>query len=114
MEDVKIFWQKIKHLYKVLCQDEWNPTITGIVVALLSVLIMAWWRPWGAVGAIRNWGDWMLWSAGIFNGDLAELVGFVNEDGDKILTPKIDLAIKKFVAKEAALEVSKAEDKAKP
>jgi len=73
-------------LYKVLCQDEWNPTITGIVVALLSILIMAWWRPWGAVGAIRNWGDWMLFKAGVFNGDLAELIGFVNEDGDKILT----------------------------
>ena len=86
MEDIKVFWQKIRHLYKVLCQEEWNPVITGIIVALLSVLIMAWWRPWGAVGAIRNWGDWMLWKAGIFNGDLAQLVGFVNEDGDKILT----------------------------
>jgi len=86
MEDLKVLWQKIKHLYKVLCQEEWNATLTGIIVALLSILIMAWWRPWGAVGAIRNWGDWMLWSAGIFNGDLAELVGFVNEDGDAILT----------------------------
>ncbi|ADW19411.1 protein of unknown function DUF395 YeeE/YedE [Desulfobulbus propionicus DSM 2032] len=86
MEDVKVLWQKIRHLYKVLCQEEWNPTLTGIIVALLSILIMAWWRPWGAVGAIRNWGDWMLWHAGIFNGDLAELVGFVNEDGEKILT----------------------------
>ncbi|WP_310599712.1 YeeE/YedE thiosulfate transporter family protein [Desulfobulbus sp.] len=89
MEDLKVLWQKIKHLYKVLCQEEWNPTMTGILVALLSILIMAWWRPWGAVGAIRNWGDWMLWHAGIFNGDLAELVGFVNEDGDKILTKSI-------------------------
>jgi len=86
MEDIKVLWQKIKHLYKALCQEEWNPIMTGIIVALLSILIMAWWRPWGAVGAIRNWGDWMLWHAGIFNGDLAELVGFVNEDGDKILT----------------------------
>jgi uncharacterized membrane protein YedE/YeeE len=89
MEDLKILWQKIRHLYKVLCEEEWNPTITGIVVALLSILIMTWWRPWGAVGAIRNWGDWMLWHAGIFNGDLAELVGFVNEDGDKVLTKSI-------------------------
>jgi hypothetical protein len=79
MEDVKIFWLKIKNLYKALCQDEWNATTTGIIVALLSVLIMAWWRPWGAVGAIRNWGDWMLLKAGIYNGDLAELVGLVKE-----------------------------------
>jgi len=89
MEDLKIFWQKIKHLYKVLCQEEWNPTLTGIVVALLSILIMAWWRPWGAVGAIRNWGDWILWHASIYNGDLAELIGFVNEDGEKLLTKSI-------------------------
>lgn len=89
MEDVKILWQKIKHLYKALCQDEWDATTTGIIVALLSILIMAWWRPWGAVGAIRNWGDWMLFNAGVFNGDLAELIGFVNEDGEKILTKSI-------------------------
>ena len=89
MEDVKVLWDKIKHLYKALCQEEWNPTLTGILVALLSILIMAWWRPWGAVGAIRNWGDWMLWYGGVFNGDLAELVGFVDEDGVKILTKSL-------------------------
>ena len=89
MEDLKVFWQKIKHLYKVLCQEEWDPKVTGIIVALLSILIMAWWRPWGAVGAIRNWGDWILYHAHIFNGDLAELIGFVDEDGAKILTKSI-------------------------
>jgi hypothetical protein len=72
MEDIKILWQKIKHLYKVLCQEEWNPTITGIVVALLSILIMAWWRPWGAVGAIRNWGDWMLVYIGLYDAEVVE------------------------------------------
>jgi hypothetical protein len=36
MEDVKILWQKIKHLYKVLCQEEWNPIMTGVIVGLLS------------------------------------------------------------------------------
>ncbi|MDX9839878.1 MAG: YeeE/YedE thiosulfate transporter family protein [Desulfobulbus sp.] len=89
MEDLKILWQKIKEFIKAFCQEEWSPTRTGIVVALLSILIMAWWRPWGAVGAFRNWGDWMLWQAGIFNGDLAELTGFVDEDGESILTKSI-------------------------
>ncbi|MGI6656742.1 MAG: YeeE/YedE thiosulfate transporter family protein [Desulfobulbus sp.] len=90
MEGLKVFWQKIRHLYKVLCQDEWNPTIAGIIVALLTILIMAWWRPWGAVGAIRNWGDWMLFQSGIFSGDtLAELTGFIDEDGERILTKSI-------------------------
>lgn len=89
MEDIKILWQKIRHLYKVLCQDEWNANTTGIIVALLSILIMAWWRPWGAVGAIRNWGDWMLLQMGVYNGDLKELVGFIDEDGAAVLTKSI-------------------------
>lgn len=58
------FGGKIKGLYKVLCESEWNANITGVIVALLSILIMAWWRPWGAVGAIRNWGDWILYGVG--------------------------------------------------
>ena len=58
------FGGKIKGLYKVLCETEWNANITGVIVALLSILIMAWWRPWGAVGAIRNWGDWILYGIG--------------------------------------------------
>ena len=60
------FGGKVKGLYKVLCESEWNANITGVIVALLSILIMAWWRPWGAVGAIRNWGDWILYGVGIF------------------------------------------------
>jgi hypothetical protein len=72
MEDIKVLWQKIRHLYKVLCQEEWNATTTGIIVALLSILMMAWWRPWGAVGAIRNWGDWMLVYAGVYDPEMVE------------------------------------------
>jgi len=66
MSDVS-FGGKIKGLYKLLCESEWNANITGVIVALLSILIMAWWRPWGAVGAIRNWGDWILYGIGIYS-----------------------------------------------
>ncbi len=90
MEDIKIFWEKIKKLYKALCQDEWNATTTGILVALLTIMIMAWWRPWGAVGAIRNWGDWMLHGIGLFSGEgIAELTGFIDEDGESLLKKSI-------------------------
>lgn len=64
MSEESIFGSKVKKLYKALCQEEWNATMTGIMVALFSILIMAWWRPWGAVGAIRNWGDWILYGLG--------------------------------------------------
>jgi uncharacterized membrane protein YedE/YeeE len=61
MSEQSIVVNKFKGLYKAMCQTEWNPTVTGIVVAFFSVMIMAWWRPWGAVGAIRNWGDWIMY-----------------------------------------------------
>ncbi|NOQ45569.1 MAG: YeeE/YedE family protein, partial [Desulfobulbaceae bacterium] len=78
------FGGKIKGLYKVLCEDEWNVTTTGIILALLSILIMAWWRPWGAVGAVRNWADWMLYFTGYFNSDMKEVVGFIDDEGVSI------------------------------
>ncbi len=67
MSEESIFASKAKELYKTLCQTEWNATVTGLIVALLSILIMAWWRPWGAVGAIRNWGEWILFGIGIYD-----------------------------------------------
>ncbi|PLX48550.1 MAG: YeeE/YedE family protein [Desulfobulbaceae bacterium] len=60
MSEGSILSSKAGELYKRLCKEEWNATMTGLLVGLFSVLIMAWWRPWGAVGAIRNWGDWMI------------------------------------------------------
>jgi uncharacterized membrane protein YedE/YeeE len=75
MSEESVMGGKVKELYKTLCQSEWNATVTGILVAFFSVMIMAWWRPWGAVGAIRNWGDWIMYgitslsgsSSGIFS-----------------------------------------------
>ena len=73
MSEQSIVVSKFKGLYKTMCQTEWNPTVTGIVVAFFSVMIMAWWRPWGAVGAIRNWGDWIMYG---FTSLLGTDVGF--------------------------------------
>jgi uncharacterized membrane protein YedE/YeeE len=66
-----ILGKKIKGLYKVLCQEEWNATVCGILVALLSIIMLAWSRPWGAVGAVRNWGEWILYGVGLW-GDAPE------------------------------------------
>ncbi len=69
-----LFKEKVKNFFKILCQTEWNATAAGLIVALLSILIMAWWRPWGAVGAIRNWGEWILYGIGIFQDKPASVV----------------------------------------
>jgi len=64
MAEENIFLGKVQGLYKKLCQDEWSPTTVGIMVGLFSLLAAAWWRPWGAVGAVRNWGEWILYGVG--------------------------------------------------
>jgi uncharacterized membrane protein YedE/YeeE len=58
---------KAKQLYKILCQDNWNAYITGILIAVFSILMLAWARPWGAVGAVRNWGEWIIYGVGLWD-----------------------------------------------
>jgi len=70
MSEESVLKSKAKELYGLLCEKEWNPYVTGVIVAFFSVMIMAWWRPWGAVGAIRNWGDWIMYGvATVFGND---------------------------------------------
>ncbi len=77
---------QIKELYNKLCKAEWSPTTTGILIGLFSILIMAWWRPWGAVGAVRNWGDWILYGIGVYSDpDTLEVLGFMDDEGSPLL-----------------------------
>ena len=49
MSEGNLLGKKFKELYKVMCQDEWNPYMVGVLIAFFSVLILAWMRPWGSV-----------------------------------------------------------------
>ncbi len=64
MGEGNLFGNTFKKLYKAMCQDEWNPYMIGILIAFFSLLMMAWNRPWGATGAVRNWADWILYGLG--------------------------------------------------
>ncbi|MBU4262005.1 MAG: YeeE/YedE family protein [Proteobacteria bacterium] len=86
MSEESILGSKIKGLYKSLCQSEWNATMTGVLVALFTILIMAWWRPWGAVGAIRNWGDWIMYGITSLIGSDAGIFGYYEDAPGSILT----------------------------
>ncbi len=65
MSEGNVLGQQAKELYKILCQDKWNPYTTGILIAFLSVVLAAWYTSWGATGAVQNWGDWILYGVGI-------------------------------------------------
>ncbi len=77
-EESSVFASKAKDLYKNLCKSEWNAMTTGMIVAFLSVLILAWSRPWGAVGALRNWGEWIIYFSGMWG-----TIGFWDADTPK-------------------------------
>ena len=79
MSEESVFKNKAKELYGLLCEKEWNPYVTGVVVAFFSVMIMAWWRPWGAVGAIRNWGDWIMFGGASLLGSEAGVFAYYDE-----------------------------------
>jgi uncharacterized membrane protein YedE/YeeE len=79
MSEESVFKNKSKELYSIFCEKEWNPYITGVIVAFLSVMIMAWWRPWGAVGAIRSWGDWIMYGGATLFGSDSGIFGFYDE-----------------------------------
>jgi len=79
MSEESIFKNKVKELFSLFCEKEWNPYITGVVVAFFSVMIMAWWRPWGAVGAIRSWGDWIMYGGASIFGSESGIFGFYDE-----------------------------------
>ncbi len=86
MSEESVMGSKVKSLYKTCCQSEWNPTVVGAIVAFLSLLIMAWWRPWGAVGAIRNWGDWVIYGLNTVIGAENGLLGLYDEAPKGIFT----------------------------
>ena len=65
MSEQSVINTKIKLLYQRLCKDNWEVYTTGIIIAFLSVLIVAWARGWGATGAVTNWAQWILYGIGI-------------------------------------------------
>jgi hypothetical protein len=86
MSEGSVLKNKVKELYGLLCEKEWNPYVTGVIVAFFSVMMMAWWRPWGIVGAIRNWGDWIMYGIADFLGTDAGIFQYYDEAPGAIFT----------------------------
>lgn len=57
--------QKLKEGYHLLFDEQWSDMVGGVLLGILSILIVAWSRPWGIVGGIRNWADWLFYGVGV-------------------------------------------------
>jgi len=58
------FKETLKDFYQAVFRSNYSPITGGILLALLAILIEMWYRPWGIVGGIRNWGEWVLYGIG--------------------------------------------------
>jgi hypothetical protein len=59
--------RKLKEGHASLFERTWPSWVGGMLVAFLSILMFAWERPWGVVAGMRNWGDWLFTSLGIYH-----------------------------------------------
>ncbi len=60
------FKEAISRTWKSFALSNWSPMTGGILLALFAVLLEAWYRPWGIVGGIRNWADWLFYLIGFY------------------------------------------------
>ncbi len=58
---------KLKEGYRFLFHQQWPDMVGGVLLGLLSIMIVMWSRPWGIVGGMRNWADWIFYGVGIIS-----------------------------------------------
>jgi len=58
------FKDSLNELYNAIFRSSYSPITGGILLALLVILLEMWYRPWGIVGGLRNWGEWVLYGIG--------------------------------------------------
>lgn len=61
-----VFGQVLARGYRAVFIDPWPMWLGGVLVGILSVITFAWDRPWGVVGGLRNWADWMFYGIGVY------------------------------------------------
>ena len=59
--------RKIREGHATFFEETWPSWIGGLLIAFLSILMFVWGRPWGVVAGMRNWGDWVFTSIGLYS-----------------------------------------------
>lgn len=57
----------LKYVYARIFYKRWPAWLGGLLIGINSVVIFAWERPWGVVGGLREWFDWLFYFGGIYN-----------------------------------------------
>ena len=66
MAEESVLKNKFTQGYAAVFYEQWPALTGGLFLGLFSILIVAWSRPWGIVGGIRNWADWLFYGLGFY------------------------------------------------
>jgi uncharacterized membrane protein YedE/YeeE len=58
---------RFKQGYSALFERNWPFWVGGVLIAFLGVLAFASGRPWGVVGGLRVWADWLFYAIGLYD-----------------------------------------------
>ncbi len=61
-----VLMEIVKEGYNNFFSEQWSEKTAALLLAILSIMAFAWARPWGVVGGLRNWGDWIFYLVGLF------------------------------------------------
>ncbi len=57
----------IKGGYANIFDRQWSVYTAGLLLAIFSIIAFTISRPWGVVGGLRNWADWLFYAVGLYN-----------------------------------------------
>ncbi len=56
--------EELKNYYSAVFETEWPVWLSGILIALVALMIFCWQSPWGIAAGYRDWGDWLYYFVG--------------------------------------------------
>lgn len=66
-QNTNTFMTVVRQGWNTVFIKPWPIMTGGILVGILSVVTFAWDRPWGVVGGLRNWADWLFYGLGLYD-----------------------------------------------
>ncbi len=66
-EGTRVLITLLKDGYAKVFHKRWPAWVGGLLIGITSVITFAWARPWGVVGGLREWIDWLFYYGGIYS-----------------------------------------------
>lgn len=59
--------EEIKSYYSAVFENEWPLWLSGILIAIVALMIFCWQSPWGIAAGYHDWGDWFYYLVGAYD-----------------------------------------------